>query len=312
MMNCSFQGFGCLEATVVLQLIFEMIPLSSTAQTKLFQYLLIKWGWVREAVCAVGVEILHLSNLVSDVVVFAYFSQEFCENLWPKKGSKKVFSMSIYDFAFSELWDRLTSFDREFAHHCLRLLVLAGLGNIATVGLYYFVCNTGCLKGLTLGIPVNMMVVYAQVASALIVASNFFVRKYVSKASSAVTLQRAVAIGFAQGLTLVRGVSRLGVTYTVGRWMGLAERSSLIFSFLMHAQISIAYFTKTMMNEASRAAVWQAASSIQCYGGLLLVVGTVASYYLFSQTYRLATDKKFYLFAPLYLISIYLLISNGG
>ncbi len=54
---------------------------------------------------------------------------------------------------------------------------------------------------------------------------------------SEVTLPRALSIGVAQALALVPGVSRSGITITVGRALGLTRVTATRFSFLLSAPI---------------------------------------------------------------------------
>jgi undecaprenyl-diphosphatase len=63
-------------------------------------------------------------------------------------------------------------------------------------------------------------------------------RRPVSRNMSQIGLKSAVAIGLAQTLSLMPGVSRSGVTITAGRYLGLDRDSAARFSFLLLVPIT--------------------------------------------------------------------------
>ncbi len=64
-----------------------------------------------------------------------------------------------------------------------------------------------------------------------------------------ITLPRALGIGVAQALALVPGVSRSGITITVGRALGLTRVTATRFSFLLSAPIITGATLKLMLGQ---------------------------------------------------------------
>ncbi len=62
--------------------------------------------------------------------------------------------------------------------------------------------------------------------------------------SSRILPWQAMVIGLAQGVALMPGISRLGLTYTAGRWLGLTSRMSFLFSLTIAWPIMTAEFFK--------------------------------------------------------------------
>lgn len=95
----------------------------------------------------------------------------------------------------------------------------------------------------------------AVIASALVIgAIGFFIVERVSKQSRTAdqaTWKDAVAIGFAQALALVPGVSRSGATISAGMLLGLKRADAARFAFLMSVPIITAAGGKKLFEIAS-------------------------------------------------------------
>ena len=65
-------------------------------------------------------------------------------------------------------------------------------------------------------------------------------RRPATRAIGDLTLRQGVAVGLAQSLSLMPGVSRSGITITVGRYLGLDRDSAARFSFLLLLPITFA------------------------------------------------------------------------
>lgn len=65
--------------------------------------------------------------------------------------------------------------------------------------------------------------------------------------SSRILPWQAMVIGLAQGIALMPGISRLGITYTAGRWLGLTSRMSFLFSLTIAWPIMTAEFFKDIV-----------------------------------------------------------------
>ena len=65
-------------------------------------------------------------------------------------------------------------------------------------------------------------------------------RRPMTRSMDDLTLKQGVAVGFAQSLALMPGVSRSGITITAGRFLGLDRDSAARFSFLLLLPITFA------------------------------------------------------------------------
>lgn len=91
--------------------------------------------------------------------------------------------------------------------------------------------------------PVPLWIGFA--TTALLLLSLFFLEKeIIYKKNSEITLDKAIIIGFVQGLALIPGISRLGSTYVVGRWLGLSALTSFGFSCAIEWPLITAAFLK--------------------------------------------------------------------
>jgi undecaprenyl-diphosphatase len=96
--------------------------------------------------------------------------------------------------------------------------------------------------------------------------------------SSPIAPWQAGIIGVAQGIALLPGISRLGSTYVVGRWLGLSSRMSFLFSLTIAWPIMTADFFKELIAAQSfvpcmtpSLAVCLSIGMLVSYAGLLIM-----------------------------------------
>lgn len=58
------------------------------------------------------------------------------------------------------------------------------------------------------------------------------------------SIMAGLALGAAQGMALLPGISRFGATFVVARWLGFSSQKAFVFSFLIEWPISVAGFCK--------------------------------------------------------------------
>jgi undecaprenyl-diphosphatase len=75
------------------------------------------------------------------------------------------------------------------------------------------------------------------ITSYVLVATAYFSPPLALCDSRRESYRRAFLIGSAQGIALLPGISRLGITYAVGRWLGLSWRTSFAFSCMIEAPL---------------------------------------------------------------------------
>lgn len=82
---------------------------------------------------------------------------------------------------------------------------------------------------------------------AITAALLFSLRYLPNKVSGSWTIPIAFILGIAQGLALLPGISRLGITYVTACWLGMRPQKAFELSFLIEWPISIAGFLKGMV-----------------------------------------------------------------
>ncbi len=104
------------------------------------------------------------------------------------------------------------------------------------------------------------------------------------------TVARACIIGCAQGAALLPGISRLGITWGVGRFLGLSWRTAFNFSCMIEAPLIIAASLKgiyDMRGQFSTISLWPC----------LVYAGAIAvSYALLCSAYKLAYYNRWWIF----------------
>lgn len=264
------------EVLIFLQIIFEMLPISSSVQVKIIHDLLIKYG-IFQANLPSNLpreDIVKLFNLVSDGVVLFFF-----KNKIPKINKIVLKKM-------------------------LSIFILAGLANAITMIIYFAGKYFSSIYNIDKYSSKNIILVTLSASFliniSLILRDRFFVKK-----DDSLSWKKSIAIGACQGLSLFKGVSRLGITYVVARWLSINENFAIMFSFLLHFQISSLFFLKTMFIEKGYNTL---PFNFTLGGMILILVGILISYFLFGVTYKLIKRKKFYIFAPFFLITGFILL----
>lgn len=112
------------------------------------------------------------------------------------------------------------------------------------------------------------------------------------------SLLKAGMIGFAQGLALLPGISRLGVLYSTGVWFGLKPRASFAFSLAVAVPIFAAGSFKGFIQIYSSQEIFELVSFTKIFTTFLALVG---AYYLLVWVSHLAQKGKLWWFG-VYLI----------
>jgi len=107
-------------------------------------------------------------------------------------------------------------------------------------------------------------------------------------------LRSAIILGCVQGIALLPGISRLGLTYVVGRWLGFAPRKAFEISLLIQWPLIAAAFLNSvrilfMHNNLAVVMNWQLLS-------VMLGAGVLAFYGLCFVAWC-ADQKKMWLFS---------------
>ncbi|MGE0010416.1 MAG: undecaprenyl-diphosphate phosphatase [Candidatus Babeliales bacterium] len=134
-------------------------------------------------------------------------------------------------FFLPRWWYLLTHITRLWKQF-FKMLFLGFITVSVTAVLYFLVSALG-----TAWFP--LWLGYA-ITTALLFSLRYAPRNYMGGWS----ITTAPALGFVQGLALLPGISRLGITYTTARWLGMRPQKAFELSFLIEWPISVAGFIK--------------------------------------------------------------------
>jgi undecaprenyl pyrophosphate phosphatase UppP len=144
------------------------------------------------------------------------------------------------------------------------------------------------------------------VVTLLLLLSLLFVGRWAGTGCT-LTLGRALAFGAAQGIAyLLTGISRLGITYVVGRWTGLSPRRSFQFSFLIQFPLIAAAFAINGIRGMCSAPEVGAFVNVPMLATML--GATIVAGFLFAGVYRLALQRRLWWFGVYLVVPIGILV----
>jgi undecaprenyl pyrophosphate phosphatase UppP len=137
----------------------------------------------------------------------------------------------------------------------------------------------------------------------LITACFLFSLRFVKPGSyQHVTYGKALLIGCAQGIALLPGISRLGLTYSVARFMHIPPYKAFVFSCTIQIPLLIAALLKTSMLDPSYTFFF--IQFLANASSLFLIIIALISAYCFLGCVEIAVRRdvvwkwSFYLFVP--------------
>ena len=126
---------------------------------------------------------------------------------------------------------------------------------------------------------------------------------YLVPGIASLTMRSATIIGLGQAIALLPGISRLGTTYALARWLGISSRRSLEISFMMQAPLLVAALAKNVFM----------LQYVDCLDQILnisvllvIIIATAAALFGLHITYYSAMRNRWWYFA------IYMLIPLGA
>lgn len=269
------------EWIIFFQVVFEMLPVSSSAQVRLVELFCVKKLFFTRSLNSLERDCVESSNFLSDIALIIFFRRRVI----------RLFSEDDESF----LWNA------EHVRAAVKLFLLAGLANAVTM-IFYFL-----KKSLVLFFEVDNrfeMLITFPLAFGLLNSLFFKDRYFPTKKPNKVSIFIALALGLAQSVALFKGISRLGITFVIARWLNVSEKNALLFSYILHFQLSVAFMIKFF-------STYSIMSILQLFswtGILLIITGTLLSYPLLLLTYKLALQKRFYYFSMVYPLSLAVLL----
>lgn len=225
-----------IELSVILQILLESLPVSSSGNLALF-----------------GISLPQTINYVSHVATVLVYAIFF---------RKKLFTLLLHPL------------------RCKKVIAHAMLYGAAAL------VPTICIYGLLEYFNPHFYLPLGFFITTLLLLASFFAPQKVQQ----LTVTKAAIIGFAQGIALLPGISRLGITYVVGRFLGLSWRTAFNFSCMIEAPLIIV---------ASLKGLYDIRADILTISFLSLVgyiVATFGAYLLLCLVYKLAQANRWWLF----------------
>jgi undecaprenyl-diphosphatase len=127
------------------------------------------------------------------------------------------------------------------------------------------------------------------ITALLLFSVRFAPRNFISP-----TFRTAFIVGLAQSCALFPGISRLGVTFVVGRWLGLSPRHALESSFAIHVPLIIVSVVRGAY-ELSISGLWPQLLNLPT--GLVILVASVGAYWGLHLVWRMAIANTINQFA---------------
>lgn len=201
----------------VIQIITEMLPISSSGHVMLAQHGLLWFGIPTEPIPEWFDHFLHGPTLL---ILALYFSRDW---VWITKGLVRGCLRRTAG------WWRLV---RVIG----KIMFYVGLADGVTACMYLTYKKWLEVSGIAQH-PYVMVVGMA--ITMVVLASSAFVPR---SGKHTLTKGSAALLGFVQGLAFLPGLSRFGSTYVVARWLGISHRKALQFSFVMFIPLIVAAF----------------------------------------------------------------------
>lgn len=167
------------------------------------------------------------------------------------------------------------------------IIKLAVYGTVTTVIalFFYFVVH---IQNYALPLGIGFLI------TLLLALSTYFL----PSGLASLTLNSAVIIGLGQAIALLPGISRLGTTYALARWLGISSKRALEISFMLQAPLLLAACAKSMLTVTTLGCIDQVLNITTL---LVMIIATVAAWYGLRITYYSALYGHWWYFA-LYMI----------
>ena len=255
---------------IILQIVAESFPISSSGHTTLFSYLVFHFGYrLPEIVNAVWFN--HLLHLPTVLIVALFFRKQWVPLVcYPWRYKKMIVRLMGVVFVADAITALFYCFFKYIGVHWFPL----GIGFLITAFLLFSLRY--CFPG-------------ARIPSFLFIAST---------------------LGVVQGIALLPGISRFAATYVAARWLALDAQKSLYLSWLLQWPLIVVgslhglvgLYLYGLSSELLRPALWLVilGASVVAWYGLRLV-------YYMARTHQLYKWSR-YMLIPFF-IWLFLVIS---
>lgn len=247
----------------IVQIIVEMVPVSSSGHVMLLQYF---FEWCGHAALPIEEWYDHFLHGPTLIILMIYFSNEWLKILQPLWHGCMQRTAS---------WWRLISLVG-------KIVLYIGLADCATALMYLTFKKWLDVSGIALN---HSAVMVGMCVTMALLLSTIGLKK---RPKHALTWKHALLLGFVQGCAFFPGLSRFGSTYVVARWLGLSHRRAFQFSFAMFVPFIVVAF------------LWNGIPGMMHHSDVVASVllpclcATVCAYFIFGLVERMAVRGYWY------------------
>jgi undecaprenyl-diphosphatase len=255
---------------IAAQIIVEMVPISSSGHLVLLELLLKKYA-------------------AFDIK--KYFDPKTIEAIYYFLHGPTLLIVSGY--FFSQWWN-LVFTDTGIAWNLILCLLIADF----ITAIIYFLFKKYCISiPLGFGFIITMIALF----STILCSGN--------KAAVLLSFTDAAILGFAQGLALLPGISRLAFTCGIGCWLGFSLSNAFFLSWTMQVPLMAAAFAKSCKD------LYQSGSLAQVLNpqmGLVMLVSSGMSALAMYLLMQMAQNGTWYLFGWYMFVPLTVWLWNKG
>ena len=250
---------------LLLQIFFESLPISSSGHMELIG----KIGGFLWTGPLYNEAIDFFSHGATVVVLMVFFFEDW----WPIM--RRLFWRTLWNDSYRALW--------KIVFRIAWLTIVAGVGTASC----YWILKLWIKQCAWFDTP--WMFFYGFVVTMVALLSL----KKCEDETEVLTTNKAIMLGFIQGVALLPGISRFAVTYVAARWMKISKRRSLQISFLIQFFLILAGSVKGVIEvSSSRHAYLLTSPSVW----LVILIGSIFALLALYVVKEMINRDKFWIF----------------
>ncbi len=197
-------NFSFVDLAIFFQIIFEVLPVSSSGQIKVIELLAVKKRLIPGFLLLQQDDFIQLFNIVSDFAIIKTFYHQYLHYL-----KQDFWKVSIQ-------------------------VLLAN-----SITLFFLILKDYVLGSYFKEIP-QVSLLFTLPMSALFLLST----KFCQGNNKEISYFDSAWIGFFQSFAFFKGISRLTITFASAKWRGIDSDRAFLFSFLLHIPMSLIFIFK--------------------------------------------------------------------
>jgi undecaprenyl-diphosphatase len=284
---------------IFIQIVFESLPVSSSSHVRLLEKIFTILGVSYIPITQSFDHFLHVTTVL---IIVVFFRKE-----WVPLINNIVF---VKWFWFKKIFFMKKGISKP-SRACNKLFFMS-------VHLLLFVCLVTCITCVFYGIikiflKDNFLIAsdWTCLVGLIITCLSLFSLKSLNRQKNIVAgsfefYRNALVLGFVQGCALLPGISRFAATYVVSRWLGWSSKRSFQLSFLIEFPVIVGGSLITgflAMIQTGEIVVLKNFAVL-----IVLMLSVVLAYIAMFFSWKMAVNKKIWLFGFYIVIPIFLLL----